>query len=78
MTISSLMRSRAALDTQISETPIEASIDKPPAAKWVVEERILSYRATTVGALRKQLSVLADRARHGIDVARDLERLVRS
>jgi hypothetical protein len=75
MTISSLMRSRAVLDAQISETPI--SIEKPNAAKWAVEERILSYRATTLGALRKQLRVLADRARDGIDVARDLERLVR-
>jgi hypothetical protein len=75
MTISSLMRSRAVLDAQISETPI--SIEKPHAAKWAVEERILSYRATTLGALRKQLRVLADRARDGIDVARDLERLVR-
>jgi hypothetical protein len=55
MTISSLMRSRAVLDAQISETPI--SIEKPLAAKWAVEERILSYRATTLGALRKQLRV---------------------
>jgi hypothetical protein len=80
MNISTLMQDRAAIDAQIEARPSDLSHEQEFKGafdrKWQIEETILSCRAVTIADRAMQIKILAGRARDGVDVADDLERLL--
>jgi hypothetical protein len=76
MNISTLMQDRAAIDAQIEARPSDLSHEQEFKGALQIEETILSCRAVTIADRAMQIKILAGRARDGVDVADDLERLL--